>query len=492
VRSVLWVIGAPLYRIAALPDRPWFERGYPWFLLAGAASSLAVFGVRFSSVLQVRGLEPTSGLEGGGAFGIYRLCTNQPIYHDFSQLPNGFIYNFLFYDIYGYIVRVFGPCDATPLIGRFITLSLLVVTAVLIWIASRPALMRVEAGVIALALFSPVIGWWAFALRPDIGGMTFLVAALLCCVYYLNNQNFLMVVLSGSCLVCAWGFKQPYVFAAPAMLLYTFSRNRIHAVVLLLVFAAGLCSPLLMFEGKQYLLHTVQIASALSISSLLVLTNAIAFLWKALGVLIPAALIGCMTMRRELLLSATNFLVVILIFSFGLFAVLGGRSGAADYYLFPTFVAGILLIAIGSARLPKFARRLLFLTFTIITFIQSWVILTGIRGNMELPKDSINAALSLSAALAELPGPKMVWDNILGLPWFTPNVETRILDASIDITGGSRIPGAINPTSLLAEGYYGAAAIPAHMRGSIDYSKYYVKTTIGPLVVFGRRDEGTR
>src|SRR5215469_424352 len=101
------------------------KKYYFWFLAAGALSNLAVFTVRLHSVFEQGGLQPTSGAEGGGAFGIYRVCTDQSVYHDFSQLPNGFIFNFLFYDIYGYLIRFLSYCDATPLIGRFITLSLL-------------------------------------------------------------------------------------------------------------------------------------------------------------------------------------------------------------------------------------------------------------------------------------------------------------------------------------------------------------------------------
>ena len=163
----------PLYLISYVRTVAPLKKWYSWFLLAGALSNLAVFAVRFFSVFEQSGLQPTTGLEGGGAFGIYRVCTNEVVYHDFSQLPNGFIFNFLFYDMYGYLIQFLGYCDATPLIGRFVTLSLLVAAAGLIWFASRPALERVEASVVALAMFSPTIGWWAFALRPDVGGTTF-------------------------------------------------------------------------------------------------------------------------------------------------------------------------------------------------------------------------------------------------------------------------------------------------------------------------------
>jgi hypothetical protein len=197
----------------------------PWFLVVGATGSLAVFVTRFWSVISAGGLEPTSGLEGGGAFGIYLVCTKQILYHDFSAIPNGFIFNFLFYEVYGLLVRILGVCDATPLIGRLVTLSFLGLAAGVILVASRPGLERVESGVLALAVLSPVIGWWAFALRPDIAAIAFLGAALLSFVYYLERPRLSMILLSGGCLLCAWGFKQPYIFAAPVMLAYAFNRN---------------------------------------------------------------------------------------------------------------------------------------------------------------------------------------------------------------------------------------------------------------------------
>src|SRR5262249_40074583 len=156
------------------------------FLLVGALSNLAVFALRFYSFFEQNGLEPTTGREGVGSFGIYQVCTGAPLYHDFMHIPNAFAYNFLFYDVYGYLVRLLSSCNATPLIGRFITLSFLAAAACLVWLAARQTLERVEASVVTLAMFSPAIGWWAFALRPDVGAIAFLVGALLCFAWYLN------------------------------------------------------------------------------------------------------------------------------------------------------------------------------------------------------------------------------------------------------------------------------------------------------------------
>jgi hypothetical protein len=458
---------------------------YFWFLLAGAISNLVVFAVRFLSVFEQSGLQPTTGAEGGGSFGIYRVCTNEPVYHDFSHLPNGFIYNFLFYDIYGYLIRFLSYCDATPLIGRFITLSLLVVAAGLIWFAGRPALEKVEASVVALALFSPMIGWWAFALRPDVGGITFLIAALLCFVYYLDYPRLWIALLSGFCLVCAWGFKQPYAFAAPVILGYTFIRNRNHTLALLLLLVLGFSAPLLLYNPKLYLLHTVKIPSSHGLFPFVALQNLVTFFSKALGVLIPATLIGWITLRTEPLRSGINFLFVTFAFSFAFLIILAGKIGASDNYFFPTFVAGILLLAVGSSHVHESVRRSSLLIFSLITLVQSGLLLTGIRGELDLSKETTKFAPVLSAALAEMPGPKTVWHESLGLPWNTPGVETRILDSSIDLEV-AQTRGAIDVKSLLVGGFYATVAITEEMHYLIDPSKYRLKAQIGPLLIFAR------
>ena len=464
------------------------KKHYIGFLLAGALSNLAVFAVRFISVFEQHGLQPTSGSEGEGAFGIYRACTNQPIYHDFSQVPNPALYNFLFYNVYGYLIRFFSSCDATPLIGRFITLSLLVIAAGLIWFAGRAAFGKVEAGVLALALFSPTIGWWAFALRPDVGGMTFLTAALLCFVYYLNNPRLWILLLSGVCLIGAWGFKQPFAFAAPVMLGYTFIHNRNHSIALLLLLVLGFCAPLLMYTPTLYLLHTVTLPSSNPFDQFVALRNAVTFFSKSFGVLIPATLIGWIALRSEPLRSGTNFLFSTFVISFALSTILAGYLGASDNNFFPTFVAGTLVIAVGSSQVHKSARRLSLLILSLVTLIQSGLLLTGIRGKLDLPEDTTRVAPVLSAALVEMPGPKLVWHPSLGLPWNTPGVETRILDSNDDLAAAPRIPGAIDLKSLLASGFYGSVAIPAGARGLIDPSKYRLKAQIGPLLIFARME----
>jgi hypothetical protein len=462
------------------------KRYYFWLLLTGALSNLAVFSARFFSVFGQNGLEATSGLEGGGAFGIYLICTKQSVYHDFSQLPNPFTFNFLFYGIYGYLVRILSYCDATPVIGRFITLSLLIAAAGLVWCACRPVLEKFEAGALALALVSPTIGWWAFSLRPDVAGAAFLMAALLFFFYYLEYSQLWMMLVSGFCLLCAWGFKQPYAFVAPIMLAYTFARNRSHSIALLLLLALGFCAPLLLYNPNLYVLHTVKIPSGYPFYPFLALTNSVTFFSKAFGILLPAALIGWITVRSAPLRSGINFLFITFVSSFVLFIVLSSKLGAGDYYFFPTLVAGILVFGLGSTRVHESLRRSFFLIFTLITLGQSALLLSGIRGKMDLPEDTIKFTPVLSATLAKMPGPKMVWHQSLGLPWNTPSVETRIFDSYVDFDAAVQIPGGINVKSLLANGFYATVAIPVETQDLIDPSKYRLKRQIGPLLIFAR------
>ena len=106
------------------------------------------------------------------------------------------------------------------------------------------------------------------------------------------------------------------------MLAYAFTRNRSHAGALLLVLVIGFSAPLVLYNPKLYLIHTVQIASSQSFYPFAAFYNLLTFFSKALSILIPAMLIGWITMRSELLRSDINFLFITFVFSFILFSIL--------------------------------------------------------------------------------------------------------------------------------------------------------------------------
>jgi hypothetical protein len=93
---------------------------------------------RFSQVLLlVLAFQADIGRRRRRCIEIYRVCTNQSVYHDFST------------------------------IAEWLHFQLLILRHV--WVShSVSELLRV-----ALVLFSPTIAWWAFALRPDVGGTLF-------------------------------------------------------------------------------------------------------------------------------------------------------------------------------------------------------------------------------------------------------------------------------------------------------------------------------
>jgi hypothetical protein len=105
---------------------------------------------------------------------------------------------------------------------------------------------------------------------------------------------------------------------------------------------------------------------------------------------------------------------------------------------------------------------------------------------MDLSKETTKFASLLSATLAEMAEPKLVWHQSLALPWNTPNVETRILDGYVDVEGAAHIPGAIDIKSRLASSFYATVAIPEQARDLINPSKYLLKAEIGPLLIFAR------
>ena len=87
---------------------------------------------------------------------------------------------------------------------------------------------------------------------------------------------------------------------------------------------------------------------------------------------------------------------------------------------------------------------------------------------MDLSKETTKFAPLLSATLAEMAEPKLVWHQSLALPWKTPNVETSILDGYVDVEGVAHISGAIDIKSRLASGFYATVAISEQAGDLID------------------------
>src|SRR5690348_2990508 len=237
-------------------------------------------------------------METSGAVGIYRVCLGLPLYNEFVGAPTVFVFNFIFYEAYGVSTRIFASCS-TALFGRLLTTAILVALAIMIFFVRDEKLKIAESASIALALFSPFVGWWAFALRPDVGGMMFFAMSLITMTHYLRNPGLLLALASAFFVFCSWGFKQPFIFVAPVLLWYMYHKNPQHAFWCLVFLITSMCIPLIVYGVHPYFLHTVYSEARIPWSFDGAVRNFASFAIKSLPVLVLAGLVIATCRKRR-------------------------------------------------------------------------------------------------------------------------------------------------------------------------------------------------
>lgn len=460
-----------------------------WPLLIAAALSMAlVFLARLQSVLQAHGRYPTSGVEGAGAFGVYQVCAGAPLYHDFTQSPNGYIFNFIFYEFYGTVAGLFGDCaTATPLAGRLLTVAFVVALGAAIFLARNARLSALEAAAIAAAVISPYVGWWVFALRPDVAATTFFACGVIATLRYLRRPALPALVAAVLCLICAWGFKQPYGFAAPVMLWFIARTNFRHALIFAILLLAGLCLPFFVYGIRPYFFHTIYSESRMPLYVDIAAGNIVSFVVKSAAVLLLTGitLTALRNARRE---PERDFLVAMLAVSFGVMAILAAKAGASDNYFFPPFVTALLLIVRLAPDCDPALRRVGFAAYAVLSILLSLAVLTGHRGVIALPAEVARQMNEEAATINRMPGPKLVWHDTMAMPWFTGDVALRIAN----IGASSSFEGSFNPATLVAARHYATIAIPPEVTPRFDLSGYALSKTFSDLLVYSRRQADGR
>lgn len=451
-------------------------------LLFAAASTLLLFLIRFHAALSLGGILPSSGVEGSGALGIFRVCQGAPLYHDFSHDTNIFVFNFLFYELYGHVAALFGNCVHTvPLVGRILTVALLLLTAVLLIVSPVTGSSWLEKTALATAVLSPYVGWWAFALRPDVGGMFFLTACLLLLLRHFSSGRLTDAAASALCLILAWAFKQTFIMAAPIALAFVARKNPRAGMLYGAVLALGLAVPFLLYSPEFYLDHTVRIVAGEAMLMRISVANTISFLVKASPVLVVAA--GCILVEWRRPKDGLP-LSMLIVFTFLVTMTAAAKIGAADNYFFPTYAAAVLLVLVSVPSWPSNRRALALAVYSLLAIALNAAVLMGAGGTLDLNSTDTKNALIASAAINRLPNPKLVWDSIAALPWYTDDVATRI---PIEQDGFQRF-GPFDPRRLIMQGYYSSLALPAYAVKTLDVSSYRVTGRFGDLILFRRKD----
>jgi MFS family permease len=457
---------------------------YDALLLTAAAANLLVMGLRLESVLRLGGRVQTTGMEGPGSLGVYEVCAHGTLYHDYSRIPNNFVFNYIYYQVYGWTDRLFAPCTvSTPLVSRLLTFLLAIALAAILFRSRGPRLRVSEALAIAAAALSPYIGWWAFAIRPDVGGAVLFALALVAMLAYLRGPS--LAPLLAACLLVygAWGCKQTYVFAVPLMALYVFRRNRGHAVLFLLLFVAGVALPFLLYGPRVYFWHTILAESRNGFDLSVIEINLTAFFLKtapAIVLTIPIV-IGTRRLPRN---PGRAFLIAMLAFSFAVFAVAAAKDGAGDNYWFPTFVTALLLVSLFAADCTAPLRNGAFLAFGTLTVLAGAALLAGARGTLTLVTPVVGNEFKAAKVINGLPGPKMVWGSGIAPPWMTKDVEARITYPAESLV---LVPGGYNVVARMKREHYATIAIEGYQPDWLDLSGYRKQEEIGGTAIFTRK-----
>ena len=466
------------------------SRAYKAILFSAVLCNVILFFIRFLSVLKTRGMIPASGVEGSGSLGIYNVCNGNTLYHNFAETPNIFIFNFLFYDFYGYILKTVAPCaEAVPLDGRVLTLGLLAFAVVSVISIRNKVLTLLEVVLVSSTLLSVYVGWWAFALRPDVGALAFLLAGLACAIRYFKSTNLLTGVLAVIFLAFAWGFKQPLGLAAPIFLWFAFQTNRKHVFVMACIFMFCIISPLFFFDIQSYLTHTVLAATTGRPFSFSIATsNLTSFIVKASPLVVATIALSKLTWPTKL---EERFLLTFILTSLCLLFVMAGKPGAGDNYFFPTFGAMLIFAVYCLPRTVAPLRTFILLGYAVVSVTVTIAVLSGMGGRTSLSSDDLDRLSGLAGVINRLPEPRLVQHDDLALPWFTTNVSTRLVVYNLDMLAerSNEQPVHVDVKALVKNKYYAAVVIGAGsmLENYFDLNGYERARELDGIVIFLRK-----
>jgi hypothetical protein len=457
---------------------------FKWIALtAGSIATFALFLVRLTSV--VKDYQYTlagGGGEAAAVFGVYQACIGKQIYHDFSASLNSFLYNFLFYQLYGVLSHWVVGCNIDILLfGRMVTCTALVGTAAAFILPQNDHLTPSENLFLFSLSFAPLIGWWAFAIRPDVIGMMFLTLALIVFRWGLVNGT-KYIVLSAVLIFLAWACKQPFIVLAPVMFVfaiwYCLQGGLLFAAVVGVLLAGVFVGP----GFDNYVLHTITIPSLHQIFIRTMVGNFEQFGLKAGPVLLVALSIFIVKFRNGRIDRVDVFDAAALLFSGVTSFIAAGKAGASDNYYFPVYAIAILIGARGIPQLVPRVRAcvLAFGGFGLLAV--SLVYLTGAAGRMTLLDVNRAQVREVEDFLAAAPRPKLVIHDLFALPWFSGDPEQSVFESDFEVS----IPSSMSLEHEIVNGLYATIAAPNTFTQNFDLHHYRMDKSINGFQIWIR------
>jgi hypothetical protein len=461
--------------------------------------SVAVFvrrGVAAAdAAMTAPGVAVTSGYEEESIFALWRAVHDQPVYVDSSRLPYASAYfNWLFYGAYAAPVRVaasLGGDGAIVLGSRLMTaVGALAGAGVLFWLLRRVlgGQPLVAAALAGFVFFGPLVGWWAYTLRPDVWALALETCALLVVLLHHRTRPLGSALLAGLLFYGAWSFKQTYVFGLGATLLFLLWRRQWQPLILLTLVSAGLWLATFALAGAEYRAAFRGTATTNVYYLARGFDNLRNMLLKSLPLWVMAA--ALLFRRRDqnspLARDAQELGLCGLLVGMPLAFALGCKLGSASYYFFTTLVM-LSLIAAGLLATAA-TGRLAVIGLCLATGLQG-LILAGRAGTVDLSEQTGDLA-GVWTVWQKQPEPRFSAATSLNLPWLSPESPPLVLAFNYPLDRAAGRPFENDGIGgLIARGFFRTLLLPSTTGETYDGGSLRLYTrgeTINGLTLFHR------
>ncbi len=429
----------------------------------------------------------TSGFEEESLYAMWKYLHGLPIYSDPHQIPfSASYFNWLFYGLYGslinFFMNTFGLSEVwIPTVGRTITLVVVSIGFAINYrlftstkINSTPLPSLIVLALSAFLWFSPLIGFWAMTVRPDVIALLFDLTAAYFFLMYPRNTLKGVIIASIFCYL-SWACKQVNIVMPCAIGLLLLCERRWRSFIVFSVLMGTGYGATLLLANYNLLKTLFFINTAIPFSIDVFLSNLTNFVKKSLPALILFMIIFAKALsnpheRKKLLqdemvkLSLCGLLawsVILLPFS--------SKVGSADNYHFIALL--FLILAIGGAlKQYLFEDKVIQASLGLagITFVAA-VAYCFSQGTLSGIQKQHQENLALKQCLENLEQPIFILNHYGALPWMNPSPLSFVLAYNYWSDRNSNRPFEHNGIGgLIGQGYFKTLVIPKQFTANFD------------------------
>jgi hypothetical protein len=455
------------------------------------ALALSIFGARLLSVLELGNIASATGMEGTSVYAISQACRGIDVYGNLPGDPNVYMYNFLFYDVYGALAALFSDCGPqSTLVSRMASTIMVFASCFVVGdMARREGCGPLATAVLSVAPLGPLVGWWGFGVRPDVAALLATLLSLSLAQSAVRTGSTLAACASVAAVFAAYGFKQTYLLMVPVIIGYFLvcsTSTRLRWAVGLI---AAVCTVLVVVKVSldySYFLHTVEFPANRRFHAPLLISNLLLFIVKAAPYLLLWGLALGFIVRNWRSHGPSRSAIYLTVSLFALLlisSVAAGFVGASDSYFFPVYAVVLTLVA---SQLPKFEVQsrdgAIALAAAALVLVCTPTLL-GLRGSLGL-EDTRAAMMEYRRIMASLPGSKLVISDLYALPAYTERADVRVFDYHVYLAGPATRTEWASISQMVAEGRFDVIAMSEGWGAFLDLTSYRAFASVADVRIY--------